>query len=39
MILKTLNIFSQNVRKSKLLTNTILENNEKFDTLFIQESL
>ena len=28
MILKTLSIFSQNVRKSRLLTNTILENNK-----------
>ena len=37
MILKTHNIFSQNVRKSRLLTDTILENNKKFDILFIQE--
>jgi len=37
MILKTLNIFSQNVRKNRLLTDTILENYKKFNILFIQE--
>jgi len=37
MISKTLNIFLQNVRKNRLLTDTILENNKKFDVLFIQE--
>jgi len=39
MILKTLKIFSQNVCKNRLLTDTILENNKDFDILFIQESL
>jgi len=39
MILKSLNLFSQNVWKNKLLTETILENNENFDILFIQEPL
>jgi len=29
MILKILNIFLQNIRKNRLLTNTILENNNK----------
>ena len=37
MNLKTLKIFSQNVQKNKLLTDTILENNKNFDILFIQE--
>jgi len=37
MNLKTLKIFSQNVWKNKLFTNTILENNKNFDILFIQE--
>jgi len=37
MISKTLNIFLQNVRKNRLLTDIILENNKKFDVLFIQE--
>jgi len=35
MIIKSLNNFSQNVQKNKLLTNMILEN---FNILFIQES-
>ena len=37
MISKTLNIFLQNIRKNRLLTNTILKNNKKIDILFIQE--
>jgi len=37
MFLKTLNIFSQNIRKNRLLTDTILENYKIFDILFIQE--
>ena len=37
MILKDLRIFSQNVRKSNFLINTILEVNQDFDILFIQE--
>ena len=39
MILKDLRIFSQNVRKSNFLINTILEVNQDFDILFIQEPL
>jgi len=35
MIIKYLKLFSQNVYKNKLLTDTILENNENFDILFI----
>jgi len=37
MILKYLNLFSQNVHKNKLLIKTILENNKNYDILFIQE--
>jgi len=37
MILKYLSIFSQNVCKNKLLTNTIFKNKKKFNILFIQE--
>ena len=37
MILKTLKIFSQNVFKNKLLTDTLLENNKEFYILFIQK--
>ena len=37
MILKSLKIFSQNIHKNKLLPDTILENNKKFNILFIQE--
>jgi len=37
MIIKYLKLFLQNVYKNKLLTDTILENNENFDILFIQE--
>jgi len=38
MILKFFKIFSQNVFKNKLFTDTILENNKDFDIFFIQES-
>ena len=37
MILKSLNLFSQNFHKNRLLTKTILENNRNYDILFIQE--
>jgi len=37
MNLKTLKIFSQNIQENKLLTDIILENNKKFNILFIQE--
>jgi len=37
MILKDLKIFSQNVRKNNFLINTILEVNQSFDIIFIQE--
>ena len=37
MILKNINIFSQNVYKNNLLTNTILEAQTKFNIIFIQE--
>ena len=37
MILKDLRIFSQNVHKSNFLINTILEVNQDFNILFIQE--
>jgi len=37
MILKDLKIFSQNVRKNNFLINTILEVNQNFDIIFIQE--
>ena len=37
MILKDLKIFSQNIRKNNFLINTILEVNQSFDTIFIQE--
>jgi len=38
MIKETLKIFSQNVRKNKILTDIILENNKKItDIIFIQE--
>ena len=39
MILKNLNIFSQNFRKNNLLINTILEVNQSFDIIFIQKLL
>jgi len=37
MILKDLKIFSQNVQKNNFLINTILEVNQNFDIIFIQE--
>jgi len=37
MIIKHINIFSQNVYKNNLLTNTILEAQRNFDIIFIQE--
>ena len=37
MILKILNIFSQNVCRNRLLTDTLLENNKEFDILFIHK--
>jgi len=37
MILKDLKIFSQNVWKNNFLINTILEVNQSFDIIFIQE--
>ena len=39
MILKTINIFSQNIQKNNLLTNTILKTQISFDVIFIQEPL
>jgi len=38
MIKQSLTIFSQNIRKNKILTNIILENNKNIaDIIFIQE--
>ena len=37
MILKSLNLFSQNIHKNRLLTKTILENSKNYDILFIQK--
>ena len=37
MIIRNLNVFSQNVWKNNLLTNTILEAQINFDIIFIQE--
>ena len=37
MIIRNLKIFSQNVRKNSLITNTILESYSQFDVLLIQE--
>jgi len=37
MIVKNLKVFLQNVQKNKLLTDTLLETNNNFDILFIQE--
>ena len=37
MIIRNIKIFSQNVYKNKLLTNTILEVHRNFDIIFIQE--
>ena len=39
MILKDLKIFSQNVQKNNFLINTILEVNQSFNIIFIQEPL
>ena len=39
MILKDLKVFSQNVWKNNFLINTILEVNQDFDIIFIQELL
>jgi len=37
MIIKNIEIFSQNVQKNRLLTDMILESNKEFDIIFIQE--
>ena len=37
MILKNLRVFSQNVWKNKILTNTVLEINKDFNIILIQE--
>ena len=37
MIIRNLNIFSQNLRKNNLLTNTILKAQTDFNIIFIQE--
>jgi len=37
MIVKNLKIFSQNVRKNSIIINTILETQNQFDILLIQE--
>jgi len=37
MILSKLKIFSQNVQKNNFIINTILEVNQDFDIIFIQE--
>ena len=39
MILNKLKIFSQNVQKNNFIINTILEVNQDFDIIFIQEPL
>jgi len=39
IIIKELKIFSQNFCKNHLLIDLILENNEKFNIIFIQEPL
>ena len=39
MMLKNLKIFSQNIQKSNFLINTVLEVNQDFDIIFIQEPL
>jgi len=39
MILRNLKIFSQNIRKNSLVTNTILETLSQFDIILIQELL
>jgi len=35
MIIKSLKIFSQNIWKNKLLTDSILKNNKNYDIIFI----
>ena len=37
MIIRNLKVFSQNVRKNSLITNTILKSYSQFDVLLIQE--
>ena len=37
MIVQNLKIFSQNIHKNSLITNTILENHSHFDIILIQE--
>jgi len=39
MILKNLKVFSQNIQKNNFLINTVLEVNQDFDIIFIQEPL
>ena len=39
MIIKNLKVFSQNIYKNYLFTNTILDNQKKFDILSIQKPL
>jgi len=39
MIIKKIRIFSQNIHKKNLLTNTILEVQKEFDIIFIQKPL
>jgi len=39
MILSKLKIFSQNIQKNNFIINTILEVNQDFDIIFIQELL
>ena len=39
MILNELKIFSQNIQKNNFIINTILEVNQDFDIIFIQELL
>jgi len=37
MIIKNIKLFSQNIYKNRILTNTILETKKYFDIIFIQE--
>ena len=37
MIVRNLKVFSQNIRKNSLIINTILETNNHFDIILIQE--
>lgn len=39
MIIKDIEIFSQNIQKNNLIVNTILETQFAFDVIFIQELL